>query len=348
MSPDPYPSDVLIARYIAGECNVEEARELEHRIARSSEVRERVESVRTLLGSGDSLAKWDADRLWAGQRSRDKSPPRPRRVPHVFPRESTGVRVVAAAAAVLMLVTGGALYLKSRVIPSVAVPVSREDSHYSTTRGEYATVQLTDGSRVTLAPQSRLTIPAAFVNGQRDVSLDGEAIFDVKHDAAHPFRVHANGAQIEDIGTRFDLRAYQSDASVTVAVAEGSVALGRDPVVAPGSVRSSAEGVVLQRGQIGSLDRAGVVSAARSARVTNILGWSRGTLSFVARPLPDVLRDIGRWYDLDIRVSGPQLGARLVTAEFSTQSASEMIDALALAVDASVERTGRTVTLRSR
>lgn len=348
MSPDRYPSDVLIARYIAGECNDEETRELKHRIARSSEVRERVESIRALLGSDRSQAKWDADRLWAEQRSRANAAPRARRAPRVFPRESTGVRVAAAAAAVLVLAAGATLYLKSRATPESVLPVAQEAGHYSTTRGQYATVQLTDGSRVTLAPQSRLTIPAAFESGQRDVSLEGEAIFDVKHDAAHPFRVHANGAQVEDIGTRFDLRAYQSDAAVTVAVAEGSVALGRDPAAAAGNVRSRAEGVVLERGQVGSLDRTGVVSAARSGRVSSILAWSRGTLSFVGRSLPDVLRDIGRWYDLEIRVSDRQLRARLVTAEFSTQSATEMIDALALAVDASVERTGRIVTLRPR
>jgi transmembrane sensor len=348
MSPDPYPSDVLIARYIAGECSAEEARELEHRIARSPDVRRRVEAIRALLGPNSSPAKWDADRLWAEQLARAKPAPRVRRIPQMFRRESIGVRAAAAAASVLVFAAGTMLYVKSRSTPVGLPPVAEQAGRYSTTRGQYATVQLTDGSHVTLAPQSRLTIPAAFDRGQRDVSLEGEAIFDVKHDGAHPFRVHANGAQVEDIGTRFDLRAYQSDASVTVAVAEGSVALGHDPAASTGRARSGAEGVVLKSGQVGSLDHAGVVSAARSGRVTSILGWSRGTLSFVGRPLPEVLRDIGRWYDLDIRVSDRQLSTRLVTADFSTQSAAEMIDALALAVNATVERTGRIVTLRPR
>jgi transmembrane sensor len=344
MSPEPYPSDVLIARFIAGECSDDETRELKRRIAQSSELRQRVEAIRVMLST--EPPRWDVDRLWSEQRLRVAAPVRPRQAPRVMLRESSGVRF--AAAAVVLLAVGTMLYLKSRTAPVAVTPVASDDSHYSTRRGQYATIQLMDGSRVTLAPESRLTIPSSFADGQRDVSLDGEAIFDVKHDAAHPFRVHANGAQIEDIGTRFDLRAYEGETSVTVAVAEGSVALGRDPAASAASARSRAEGVVLQRGQIGSLDRAGVVSSARTARVTNVLSWSRGTLSFEGRPLPDVLRDIGRWYDLEVRVPDPHLRARLVTAEFSTQSASEMIDALALAVDASVERSGNVVTLRPR
>src|ERR1019366_1973328 len=57
---------------------------------------------------------------------------------------------------------------------------------------------------------------------------------------------------------------------------------------------------------------------------------------------------IGRWYDLDVRVPDARLARRLVTAEFSRQSASEMIAALAVAMDATVEREGRAITLRPR
>ena len=132
---------------------------------------------------------------------------------------------LGVAAAMLFVVIGVARMVPRRAVVAPS-PAVEEPTHYSTMRGQYATIQLTDGSHVTLAPQSRLTIPAAFATGPRDISLEGEAIFDVHHDVAHPFRVHANGARVEDIGTRFDLRAYASDSSVTVAVAEGSVALG--------------------------------------------------------------------------------------------------------------------------
>ena len=68
----------------------------------------------------------------------------------------------------------------------------------------------------------------------------------------------------------------------------------------------------------------------------------------MSRPLPEVLATIGRWYDLDVRVPDTTLASRLVTAEFSTQSADEMIRALAIAMDATVERHGRVVTFRAK
>ncbi len=105
---------------------------------------------------------------------------------------------------------------------------------------------------------------------------------------------------------------------------------------------------MLHRGEVGTLDENGGVSATRAASVSRYLGWSSGRLTFVGQPLPDVLLAIGRWYDLDVRIPDARLASRLVTAEFSTQSPSEMIAALALAVDAKVERVGRVVTLTAK
>ncbi|MFI5244090.1 MAG: FecR family protein [Gemmatimonadales bacterium] len=366
MSPNSDPADISIARYIAGECSAAEAREIEAKLAHSPSLRQRAAELRLLLGTDASSTLWDADRMWPELRASRKAVParedrdiaplnaapheRPRSVGGLvrISRESSFARFASAAAVVLVVAGAAALWLGTQSRPAtVAAPVE-EPGHYSTTRGQYATIQLTDGSHVTLAPQSRLTIPAAFGPDLREISLDGEAIFDVRHDAAHPFRVYAHGAQVEDIGTRFDLRAYADESIVTVAVAEGAVALGRARNDSTSRRERKVEGVVLHRGELGSLDRNGRASTTHAARVAAYLGWATGRLSFVSRPLPEVLATIGRWYDLDIRVPDPALASRLVTAEFSTQSADEMISALAIAMDASVERHARVVTLRPK
>src|SRR6185437_8246643 len=254
-----------------------------------------------------------------------------------LPRLATSRFNFATAAALFVAVLGSAWFVGTRR-PQDAVPreAPAEPRQYTTSRGQNATIQLTDGSKVVLAPSSRLTISADYAAAERTISLDGEAIFSVRHDAAHPFRVRARGAVIEDIGTRFDVRAYQADAIVTVAVAEGAVTLGRERSSLGAAANAAPEGVVLRQGEIGSLGPAGAVSAIKTPHVGNRLAWSRGRLVFVARPLPEVLVEIGRWYDLDIRVPDERLASRLVTAEFSTQSVSEMINALALAVDATI------------
>jgi ferric-dicitrate binding protein FerR (iron transport regulator) len=226
---------------------------------------------------------------------------------------------------------------------------STEPGEYRTSRGQYATIRLADSTAVTLAPESHLTVSARFADGVREISLEGEAIFNVRHDALHPFRVRTHGALVEDVGTRFDLRAYPDDAEVTVAVAEGSVSLGVDSAAAPATpAHRSPATVVLRGGDVGMLGTQGTVASEHSPSVAGYLGWADGRLSFVDRPLPEVLRTIARWYDLDLRVDDAQLARRLVTADFVRQSASQMIDALAVAMDATVERRGRIVTLRPR
>ena len=353
MHPDPGPSDIEIAKYVAGECGPAEERAMDARIAESLELRERVARMRRVLDGDGAEPSTDADRLWANFAARaarmvpiEGGRPALRRRARAAFDESSLARV-ASAAAFVILVGGAALWVATRS-PAAAPPFAEEPSHYRTSRGQYATIQLTDGSRVTLAPESRLTIPATFGRGVRDVALDGEAIFSIAHDAARPFRVHARGARIEDIGTRFDLRAYPDDRVVIVAVVEGAVALGRDRADSGSAPRAAAEGVVLHRGDLASLDTSGQAFTRHRAPVADYIAWANGRLVFVAQPLPEVLATIGRWYDVDVRVPDAGLATRLVTAQFSTQSPGEMIDALAIAVDARIERKGRVVTLRAK
>jgi transmembrane sensor len=357
MTLPPDPSDDLLARFIDGALSQAQARELETLIAAHPHLARRVADLRILLNVQPPRASADADRLWLAIRERalEEEPAAVRAAaaarnrPRVPKLVASRFNFAAAAAALIMVGAGVSWFAWTRRPHDVGGPVaSAEPRHYSTSRGQNATIQLTDGSQVVLAPASRLTIPADYGAPNRAIGLEGEAIFSVRHDATHPFRVRARGAVVEDLGTRFDVRAYQNDPAVTVAVAEGAVTLGRERSTPAGAGHPAPEGVVLHQGEIGSLDRAGEVSSLRTPRVAGRLAWARGRLVFVARPLPEVLVEIGRWYDLDIRVPDARLASRLVTAEFSTQSVSEMIDALALAVDASITRSGQVVTMRAR
>lgn len=290
---------------------------------------------------------WNVDAMWSRVRARTVAAATSgaRRKSSVAPYRR---RIATYAAATLLLVAGGgALVSRSSNIPAAAVPVLTL-GQYSTSRAQYAIIRLADGSEVTLAPESHLTVSARFARGMREISLDGEAIFSVHHDAAHPFRVHTRSALIEDIGTRFDLRAYSGDNTITVAVVEGSVsmtAVRRDSAVASAIPDRP---TVLERGDVGIVDGRGETSTERPAQVSSYIDWASGRLSFIDRPLEEVLRTIARWYDLDVRVTDDRLRSRRVTADFARGSSTEMIDALALTMDAVVERDGRGITLRSR
>jgi transmembrane sensor len=280
---------------------------------------------------------WNVDAMWSRVRERTLDRPKiaPARVPVRW------AALFARAASIIVIVGAGVLVFRARA--DRAQPDTAVSAEYSTARGQYATVHLTDGSEVTLAPESHLIVSAHFAEGARELSLEGEAVFNVRHDAARPFKISARDATIEDIGTRFDVRAYKNDRALIVAVAEGSVSLAR------AKRDSSVSSVVLKRGDVGTVDSLGNASAERNARASGYLAWASGTLSFVDRPLPEVLRTISRWYDVEARVTDTTLARRLVNAEFSrSSSASAMIGELAIAMDARIERAGRVITLRPR
>src|SRR5262249_39713408 len=93
---------------------------------------------------------------------------------------------------------------------------------FSTTRGHTLRARLPDSSQVVLAPESRLAYTAS-LRGDRQLSLVGQAYFEVVHDPHRAFVVHAGNALTTDLGTHFAVRAYPSESQVTVAVADGSV-----------------------------------------------------------------------------------------------------------------------------
>src|SRR4029078_6001494 len=116
---------------------------------------------------------------------------------------------------------------------------------FATANGQRDSVRLDDGTRVVLAPESRLTVAMGYGDKVREVELTGEAYFDVHHDAARPFVVHAGGADIRDLGTTFTVRST-ADQGVRVAVTSGSVSFAASKA-APNAA------IVLQPGDAGTL-----------------------------------------------------------------------------------------------
>lgn len=343
------PADEQLARYVRDDCSSEESLAIQGWLVSSPDNARRLEAVRRLVTS-PTASQWNVAAMWEKVRAETVDANRPaaqsaahRRVPRVAFAVPRWRRIIAASILVGLVGTGG-WFAQMQRIPN-RVPAEPEVV-YQTTRGQTAMVQLSDGSRVRLAPESRLTIAGTFGDSLRELALEGEAEFDVHHDAARPFRVRTATTITEDIGTRFGIRAYRGEPRVTVAVAEGAVALARRSASMAG--RQRPEGVLLSAGDLGTLDRQGTVAIIQGAAVSRALAWTKNELIFAKQPLSEVLNTIARWYDLDIVVADAGVASRPVTAEFSTQSPDEMIQALAIAVDAVVERDGRHVTLKGR
>jgi transmembrane sensor len=131
----------------------------------------------------------------------------------------TPTLAIAACISTILLAIAGYYW----VVPtSLAVPVSQTTQ---TTEG-FRFIKLPDGSTVLLHEDSKLTYATGFTANSREVSLSGEAYFDIKHDPARPFIVHTGAIKTTVLGTAFQIKAYPRDKNVTVTVTRGKVSVG--------------------------------------------------------------------------------------------------------------------------
>jgi ferric-dicitrate binding protein FerR (iron transport regulator) len=335
---------VALDRYVAGEGSSQEREMMRRRIQASPELAAIVDAMRSAhrASTGQSGDTGDAAAAWNRLSARLQSdlPRQSRRhapltlIPSDPQRASGLARITGWAAAILLI--AGASYgswreFRRPVRSQAQVPAIR--AVYATARGERATVELRDGTRVTLAPETELRIATV----GRQVYLSGEAVFSVTHDPKQVFRVIApNGVTVQDIGTQFDMRAYATDKNVRVAVAEGSV-----------SLRGSAQPVILERGTLGIIDSTGTARVT-SAAVDGYLAWSQGHLTFTNARMADVVPELSRWFDLDVHLSNQRLADERLTVWLNDVPADVALDVIARALDARVVRSGQSVTLYPR
>ena len=208
---------------------------------------------------------------------------------------------------------------------------------YATRVGQRDSVKLPDGSTVVLAPGSRLTVASGFNGGNREVTLEGAAFFDVQHDGAHPFVVHSRGAEIRDIGTAFSVKT-DADGGVSVAVTQGIVALRA-------TAAGSAAPVELKAGDRGVL-QAGAVAVTRGTVTDEDMAWTRGHLAYRDASLAEVQADLRRWYGIELQITDAVLAQRTLTASFRGDSSAQVIQVIALALGADAVQRGDTVLLQ--
>ena len=216
-------------------------------------------------------------------------------------------------------------------------PMSRViERTYATMAGQQATITLGDGSRVTLAPRSRLAVDGDFGRHMRRVMLVGEGYFDVASAAGAPFVVQTGAVTTRVLGTRFDVRHYATDSVVRVAVIAGKVSTGgrRTPVI-------------LTAGTVGHVTdttaTGGVVSD-----VNAYADWTSGRLVFDDASASIILTAVGQWYGYDFRYADSTLGARHFKATFNIASREKTLAALAALLNVTMTFDGSTITLHPR
>jgi transmembrane sensor len=159
----------------------------------------------------------------------------------------------------------------------------------STPRGGQSSVTLSDGTIAYLDAGSSIKFPVLFHGNERRVAITGQVYFDVVHNAAKPFRVDVKGQTIEDIGTSFNINAYDDEPVIKTTLLSGSIKISKGnklAILAPGQ-----QAVTLL-----SMDAIHV----KEVDTEEAKAWKDGYFLFNNEKLESVMRKISRWYDVDV------------------------------------------------
>jgi transmembrane sensor len=309
-----------LARYVAGEGTPEERdairRMLEVNPARAALVDALDHALRMPEPVAPSSAEVEAALASVLDRRDDRrTGPNTRRVP-VVPISAYRARWqdarLRAAAAVLVVAGAGLLWRTMSSAPS-GNPSASTPARYATAVGKIDSLTLSDGTHVLLGPGSELTLAQGFGASTRELTLKGEARFDVAHDSTRAFIVHTAAATFRDVGTVFAVHSDEAEGA-RVVVTAGAVAVEGKLGVTP---------VVLRAGDRAVVARAGTVLVERAAATSDDLAWTSGKLIFRDAPVEQVKADLRRWYGIDLRVDSA-LAGRTVTATFERATGTDV------------------------
>ncbi len=162
-----------------------------------------------------------------------------------------------------------------------------------TPRGGQYQLALPDGTNVWLNAESSITYPASFTGNERNVKITGEVYFEVSKNNHKPFKVEVNNkSSIEVLGTRFNVNAYADEPYIKTTLVDGSIRLTKgasSKLLAPGEQAELGETIEVQK----------------DADIEKALAWKNGIFNFSHSSLAEVMRQLARWYDMDVVYYGP-------------------------------------------
>ncbi len=166
----------------------------------------------------------------------------------------------------------------------------------STPRGGQYRITLADGTKVWLDAASSIRYPVAFNGHQRKVKVSGQVYFEVAENAALPFIVNVNDrAEILVLGTHFNIKAYPDERKLRTTVLEGKISLR--------SMTKDTPEVILLPGNQAEIDRNGKLTKRTRVDLESVIAWKNNYFVFNNSSLKEVMRQLSRWYDIEVEYS---------------------------------------------
>lgn len=354
--------DVLLSKYLAGELTPEENEELEWAILADPALRVTLQVLQRMreIPRGGSAAE-EREMMERGLERILRGPAHEVMAEDAREEEEAQVRRMPgrwwmAAAAVLILGVGGVLLYRGNERELVAnVPVQPvHDREIVTRYGTRSYQELPDGSKLWLNAGSKVSYADVSTNGRRELTLTGEAFFDVKHDPEHPFIIHTGKLDIKVLGTSFNIKAYPNDSTIETTLINGKVEIDWPGGTRAGIVLRPQEKVVIpvretQRVQATNAAVARTtVSPDPTYRTLIETSWVEDKLVFRNETFSDVSKRLERWYNIHFSFEDQEYLQEKLTGYFKDQPIRNVLDALQLTLGFHYRIDGDTIHITSK
>lgn len=341
---------ILLAKKASGEIDAEELTELQDLLQRSEEagfngeLMEELWQTPLLPAQADDAEAYNWEAVSAGIEAKEA---------HVESITAYRKWGLIAASVVLLVTTGLGGYwwaLRSRVAQADTA------NTISTRPDTRSRITLPDGTAVWLNSDSRMTYNKAFGERKREITLEGEAFFDVARKADVPLVVHARGLDIHVLGTSFNVMAYPADSLVTASLIQGSVELSASSrpgwrVLLQPAHKISVPVNRLADSAVGKSqvhpDAPGVSTLLPEphSQIVPEVSWVDNKLVFYREPFGTLADRMDRWYRVHIRIEDEPLKRVTLTGVFEKESLQQALTALQLGCRFHYAIMGDTVTI---
>ncbi|WP_372775763.1 FecR family protein [Mangrovibacterium sp.] len=197
-------------------------------------------------------------------------------------------------------------------------------------------IVLADGSVVTLNHGSQLSYPDEFDHSLREVTLDGEGFFEVQPNPDQPFLIHAGKADIQVLGTSFNVNAYSANKEVSVVVETGRVQVSSNE-----SFANELE-VILSPGEKGVLSDGALQFQRSQNDEPNFLAWKTHSFIFNKTSLKDVIQQLNTVYRVQIATVDSEMEQLLLTARFDERPVGFILQVIAMTHSLEIDKTDET------
>ena len=202
--------------------------------------------------------------------------------------------------------------------------------------GQVVKVTLPDSSRIWLNAGSRIRYPKTFAANKREIQLQGEAFFEVTHQASRPFIVHAGKLNTQVLGTSFNIKAYSDDPQIQVTVHTGKVGIYPQT----NQTTKTNKAVFLTPNQTGIFNKRNENIHAENVNSEESMVWRVGKLVYKNELLTTALRDLKHKYGVDISVAKGMQNCRIY-GTFEHDAVEKLVEMMAFSVNGKVIKAGK-------